>query len=126
MNKPSILVAGKRKPSPSSLTEFSNYNSEWETIEVATAEEAIEQFHRLDFEMVILADGLSGEEEKKLSRIFKVQNPDIIIMKYHENDKSSLSGEILKTLNTLKKAKTPAFTIVDDALKNEGLNINVQ
>ena len=126
MNKSSILVVGQRETSFSSLAELSTHSKTWETIEAATAEEAIEKFHRQDFEMVILANGLSGEEEKKLRRIFNVQNPEIVIMIYQGIDKSSLSGEILKTLKTLKKAKTPAFTIVDDALKNAGLNITVQ
>ena len=126
MNKPSILVVGQRETSFLSLAEFASHNKAWETIAVATAEEAIEKFHRQDFEIIILADDIIGEEEKKLRRIFQVQNPDIIIINYHEIDNSSLSGDILRTLNTLKKAKKPAFTIVDDALKNAGLNISVQ
>jgi len=126
MNKPTILVAGKWEPGFTTSTEFIKHYAAWATTEVATAEEAIEKFHQQNFEVVILTDGLSGEEEKKLRRIFTVQNPDIIIIRYNDENDALLKGEITNALEKLHKSRRPSYSVVDDALKNAELNIIVQ
>ena len=107
MNKPTILIAGKSETSFPTSTEFINHPAAWATTEVATAEEAIEKFHQQDFDIAILTDGISGEEEKKLRRIFTVQNPDIIIIRYNDENDVLLADQITKPLTTLRKAKRP-------------------
>ncbi len=125
MNKATILIAGKSETSFSKPTEFTNSPAAWTTTEVATAEGAIEKFHQQDFDIAILTDSISGEEEKKLRRIFTFQNPDIIIMRYNDEN-VLLMDEITNALEKLHKARKPSYSLVDDALKNAGLNIIVQ
>jgi hypothetical protein len=126
MIKPTILLAGKRETGLPKLTEFINHHAVWAPAEVATAEEAIEKFHQQDFDLAILTDGISSEEEKKLRRIFTFQNPEIIIIRYNDDNDVLLMGEITNALEKLQKARRPSYSLVDDALKNAGLNIIVE
>ena len=68
MNKPTILIAGKSETSFPTVNRIYQHDAAWATTEVATAEEAIEKFHQQDFEIVILADGLSGRRRKKIAQ----------------------------------------------------------
>jgi len=126
MNKTEILVVGRNENSLETLLKFINSNGERAITVTVTDEEAIEKLHQRDFAVVVLTNGIRGEEEKKLRRIFTIQNPDIIIMRYSDGDEVLLITEITGALDKLRKAKKPSFTLVDDALKNAGLNIIVQ
>ena len=111
MNKPTILIAGKWETNFLTLREFDNHHTAWAITEVATAEEAIEKFHQQDFEIAILTDRISGEEEKKLRRIFSFQNPETIIIRYHESNETLLADQLLSALNTSPQSKKAFFYI---------------
>jgi len=76
--------------------------------------------------MVVFADDVNDEEERKLRKIFTIQNPDIIILKHFSDNDNLLANEIMAALDKQRKEKKPSFSFVDDALKNAGLNIIVQ
>jgi len=126
MTKKEILITGSDDKNSEAIAKLINNHIEWIITVAYTDEEAIEKFHQQNFDVVILTDGISTEEEKKLRKIFTVQNPDIIIMSHNYADENLLVAEITAALEKFHKARRPSFSLVDDALKNAGLNIIVQ
>ena len=126
MNKTEILVTGRNRYTAKSIAGLINSNRDWVATNAATDEEAIEKFHQRNFDMVVFADDINDEEERKLRKIFTIQNPDIIILKQDRDDDNLLTTAIIAALDKQHKDKKPSFSIVDDALKNAGLNIIVQ
>jgi CheY-like chemotaxis protein len=126
MNKTEILVTGRNEAAVQTILTLINSNYDWLATDAATDEEAIEKFHQRNFDMVVFANSTSEEVERKLRRVFTIQNPDIIILKHSSDDNNLLAAEIKAALDKQRKDKKPSFTFVDDALKNAGLNIVVQ
>ena len=126
MNRTEILVAGRNQDSVDSIVELMDNNNDWVFTQAATDEEAIEKFHQRNFDIVLFTDGMNDDEERKLRKIFTIQNPDIIILKHYSNEGNLLTDEINAALEKQRKDKKPSFSFVDDALKNAGLNITVQ
>ena len=126
MNKTEILVTGRNDDSVNFIAELINVNKGWLAAKAATGEGAIEKFHQRHFDVVVLASDIDNEEERKLRKIFTIQNPDIIILKHYGENDNLLANEIIAALDKQRKAKKPSFSFVDDALKNAGLNIIVQ
>ena len=126
MNKTEILVTGRNDDRVSSIVELINSYKNWVATKAATDEEAIEKFHQRNFDMAVFADDANDEEERKLRKIFTIQNPDIIILKHSSENDNLLANEIIAALDKQRKEKKPSFSFVDDALKNAGLNIIVQ
>jgi len=126
MNKTEILVTGRNEALVQTMLTLVNDNDDWMATAAATDEEAIEKFHQLNFNIVVLTDDIGEEEDRKLRKIFTIQNPDIIIIKHSSDDSRLLTAEITVALDKQLKDKKPFFSFVDDALKNAGLNITVQ
>jgi hypothetical protein len=126
MNRTEILVTGRNQDSVNSIIKLMDNNNDWVSTYAATDEEAIEKFHQRDFDIVLFTGGVNGDEEKKLRKIFTIQNPDIIILKHSPHEGSLLTDEINAALEKQRNDKKPSFSFVDDALKNAGLNITVQ
>ena len=95
-------------------------------ITAASDEEAIEKFHRHDFEAVVFTGTISIDEERKLRKIFTFHNSDIILIKHQHDNEGMLVDEIVTALDKFHKAKRPSYSLVDDALKNAGLNIVIE
>jgi len=126
MNNTEILVTGKNNDAVSTIAKLIDANKAWVATKAATDEEAIEKFHQRNFELVVFADDIDGEEERKLRKIFTIQDPDIIMLKLPGDNAKLLANEIMANLDKRRKEKKPSFSFVDDALKNAGLNIIVQ
>ena len=126
MNRTEILVAGRNQDSADYIVGLKDNHNDWLFTQAATDEEAIEKFHQRNFDIVLLTKGINDDEERKLRKIFTLQNPDIIILKHFGNEGNLLTGEINAALDKQRTNKKPLFSFVDDALKNAGLNITVQ
>ena len=80
MNRKAVLVIGTdEKQLHDSISRLSD-NSSWIIVTATAAEEAIEKFHRQEFELVLVIDDLH-EEEKKLRKIFGLT----LIKKFKKN-----------------------------------------
>jgi hypothetical protein len=126
MNKTEILVTGKNNESISSIAGLINNSKDWVFTKAANDEEAIEKFHQRNFDIVVFADDVDDEEERKLRKIFTIQKPDIIMLKQPGDNANALANEIMAALDKQRREKKASFSFVDDALKNAGLNIIVQ
>ena len=126
MNKRELLIIGQSNTGFQTFNDQFTKNGNWSVITASSDEEAIEKFHRHLFEVVVLTDTVSSDEEKKLQKIFSFHNPDIIIVKDQNGNNEALVAEIEAGLDKLKNTRKPSYSLVDDALKNAGLNITIE
>jgi len=126
MNKTELLVVGQDRTGFEKFRDLVRKRGDWNIIMAGNDEEAIEKFYRHDFEVVVFTDVISSDEERKLRKIFTFHNPDIIIVKDQHGNKGVVVTEIMAALDQLHMAKKPSFSLVDDALINAGLKINIQ
>jgi len=126
MNKTELLVVGQDRTGFEKFRDLVRKRGDWNIIMAGNDEEAIEKFYRHDFEVVVFTDVISSDEERKLRKIFTFHNPDIIIVKDQHDNKGVVVTEIMAALDQLHMAKKPSFSLVDDALINAGLKINIQ
>jgi len=126
MNKTELLIVGQDRTGFEKFRDLVRKRGDWNIIMAGNDEEAIEKFYRHDFEVVVFTDVISSDEERKLRKIFTFHNPDIIIVKDQHDNKGVVVTEIMAALDQLHMAKKPSFSLVDDALINAGLKINIQ
>ena len=126
MNKASVLVINSNQEILWNVKEYINSKGEWNATGASTDEEAVEKFHQQHFDLVLFAGDLTPTEKRKLNKLFIYQDPEIIIMEYHSDDLDRLSAGILEALQKREDESKPVISIIDDALKNAGLNIRIQ
>ena len=126
MNKTSLLVISTNNDVTNSVLRKINAISQWDAYGAATVEEAIEKFHFMPADVVVLAGNGIKAEERKLRAIFSHQHPGIIIILLPEDEHDSVVNKIEGAIAEEQNSNRPSFTFVDDALKNAGLNISIQ
>ena len=126
MNKTSLLVISTNNDVTNSILQKINAISQWDAHGAATVEEAIEKFHHLPADVVVLAGNDIKEEERKLRAIFSHQHSRVIFISLPDDEHDSAVNKIERALAEEQKSNKPSFTFVDDALKNAGLNISIQ
>jgi hypothetical protein len=126
MNRTELLITGQSTTDFETFNDLLNKHGDWSIITAAGDEEAIEKLHRYDFEVVVFTDTISSDEERKLRKIFTFHNPDIIMAKLQHDNEDALVAEIVTALDKFRKGKRPSYSLVDDALKNAGLDIVIE
>ena len=126
MNKTEILIVGNTKETVEKTVGILNESEEWSGVEAFTDEEAITKFQQYQIDIVLLTKDVNEVQEKKLRKLFSFQNPDTVIVRFEGNDEIALHNTINDILETEKVEKGFSFVVIDDALKNAGLNIQVQ
>ena len=121
-----ILIIGRDESILQTVVRLVNNDPEWVGTGAATDEDAIEKFHHHHFDVVLLTNGIGDEEEKKLRKIFTHQDAGIIIIQHYGGGSGLLQSEIREALDKRKAANKPTVSFTDDALKNAGLDINIQ
>lgn len=123
MNKTAVMVIGSNETKLHTTESILNSNADWDITGVSDAEEAIEKFHQRDFNIVVFTNGIHAED-KKLRKIFLLQNPDVVILQ-NDND-STITAVVREALNSQVKQNKVSYSFVDDALKNAMLPITLQ
>lgn len=126
MKRTEILVAANSELSTKPIINQLDNDNKWTVTESFNAEDAIEKFYRQDFDIVVINNDVTSEDERKLSKIFSIQNPDVSIIRHDDKEDRSLNDQIIDALNKQQVNKKPSFSFTDDVLKNAGLNIIVQ
>ena len=126
MNKTELLIVGQDRTGFEKFRDLVRKRGDWNIIMAGNDEEAIEKFYRHDFEVVVFTDVISSDEERKLRKIFTFHNPDIIMAKLQHDNEDALVAEIVTALDKFRKGKRPSYSLVDDALKNAGLDIVIE
>ena len=118
-----ILVTGFNEKDINTVKSGINIH-DWKIIEALSTEAAIEKSYQYNIDVVIIGKDVLDEDVKKLTKIFTLQNPDIIIV--NDTGDTNISQIITTALNEREAAKKPSVSLIDDALKNAGLKINIQ
>lgn len=122
MNKPTILIFGKNQDNNVALV--NRLNDQLDSIIATTDEMAIEKFQQSHIDAVFFAEDVTAVEKNKLEKIFSLQSGEVVFID------NILQGEpaiiILQTIEDKRKENKPSFTFKDDALRNAGLNIQIQ
>ena len=126
MNKTEILVVGNTKETVEKTVGILNESEEWNGVEAFNDEEANTKFQQYQIDIVLLTKDVSDIQERKLRRLFSFQNPDVAIARFEGVDEKVLHDTINDILEKEKAGSEFSFVVVDDALKNAGLNIHVQ
>lgn len=124
--KTEILVIGRNESMLQTVVQSVNNEPAWIGTGAVSDEDAIERFHHHHFDAVLLTNGLTEKEDKKLRALFLHQNPDIIIIRHYGGGSGLLQAEIRQALEERKAANKPIVSFMDDALKNAGLKINME
>ncbi len=115
MKRTTILTVGEN--------DLLNSNGEWDVVTALNAENAIEKFHQMDFDVVVFAN-TAAEDALKLRKLFLFQQPGIILLQNSNNN--LINAEIKMALEKRELANKHTFSIVDDALKAAELPITIQ
>jgi hypothetical protein len=118
-----ILLVGDNEQQVNNWIKVLNTHDNWNAVHSLNDEEAIEKFHQLNFDVMVLGKDLSSEAVRKLDRLFTLQHDEVAVINDAEDNR--LEEKINAALSAQKRNKA-TFSFVDDALKNAGLNINIQ
>lgn len=122
MNKTTVLIFGKNQYRNAVLVE--QLNEQFQPVTVTTDEQAIEKFQQSAFDAVIFSEGVAAGEKIKLQKIFSLQDDNTVFTEDNGTDQATTT--ISDAITAKRKENKPSFSFTDDALKNAGLNINIQ
>ncbi|MBZ4189873.1 hypothetical protein [Niabella beijingensis] len=98
----------------------------WALTQVLTAEEAIEKFHQIDFDIVVTPDGyLAASEEIKLKKLLSLKDHDSMWITYETGQEHQLKQEIVSFLKEKETAPRGSFSVTDDGFKPRGPQIEI-
>jgi len=122
MNKATILVIGENNNRPAVLVE--TLGNRFYSLTANTEEAAIDKFLQTPVDAVIFGTDVSDAVKTKLTKIFSTQEAATAFV--NDNSNADMMEEISKAISDKQKENKPAFSFKDDALKNAGLNIQIQ
>ncbi|RYY63454.1 MAG: hypothetical protein EOO13_19590 [Chitinophagaceae bacterium] len=122
MNKATILIISENTDRSATLVD--TLGNQFYTLTASSDETAISQFLQSRIDAAVFGEDLTDIVKNKLTRIFSTQQADTAFV----NDKGGvdISEEIANAILQQQKENKPAFSFKDDALKNAGLNIEIQ
>lgn len=123
MNKTEILIVDSDEKTLLLALDAVSTNETWNAIGVSSDENAIEKFHQLHFDVLLLAGNTGEQEVKKLQKLFMHQQDEGIVLQYEAGQIDALPARINETLAAHKKARKPSFSVTDDAFK---IKVNIQ
>ena len=118
MSKIEILAIGRNVEILETVVRLINNNKDWQGTGANQDEEAIEKFHRQHFDIILLTNGISEEEETKLRKIFTHQQPGIIIIQHYGGGSGLLFCEIQEALDKRKTDGKHTVSVTDDIFKS--------
>jgi len=99
MDKIKILAIGRDPSIMEVVIRLINNHDRWNGTGVCRDEEAVERFRDHAFDLVLLTNGITGEEENNLRNIFSKLNPDILIIQHYGGGSGLLYSEIREALD---------------------------
>lgn len=122
MNKATILIISENNDRNAALVE--KFGKQFYSLTADTEEKAIQQFLQSPVNAVIFGNNIAEVVQTKLSKLFSTQQADVVFINNDEN--VDMAEKITDAIITKQKENKPAFSFKDDALKNAGLNIEIQ
>lgn len=122
MNKATILVIGENNNRPAALVEL--FGNRFYNLTANNEEAAIDRFLQTRVDAVVFGADVSEAVKARLIKIFSAQDANTAFV--NDNSNVNMAEEISKAISNKQKENKPAFSFKDDALKNAGLNIQIQ
>ncbi len=122
MNKATILVIGENDQRHTALVE--TLGNQFYSLTANNEEAAIDRFLQTPVDAVIFGEDVSEAVKAKLTKIFSTQDDTTVFV--NDNSNRNMAEEISQAISSKQKENKPAFSFKDDALKNAGLNIQIQ
>jgi hypothetical protein len=97
--KVKILYIGRHPEITTVMVRLLNNNEDWFGMGTTIDAEAMEWFAGHSFDLVLLGNGITNEEENKLRSFFNSQDPDIKIVQHYGGGSGLLKSEILMALS---------------------------
>jgi DNA-binding NarL/FixJ family response regulator len=123
MNKVQIMIVGNTEQHIARINDQLSYHDDWQVIGLTNTEEAISAFQQSIFDVILFSDDMNETEARKLSRLFRFQDNDIILINLKANDEPSVLIE--DALLHRKELHKPVYAFKDDALRDAIFNINL-
>nr|WP_121271167.1 hypothetical protein [Pedobacter schmidteae] len=98
MKKLTILYIGRDKDITETMNRLLNAREEWNGLTVCADDEALQICRDTVIDLVLLGNGITAEEEKKLISGLKLIRPDIKIIQHYGGGSGLLYGEIMSAL----------------------------
>lgn len=122
MNKATILIIGENNDRHAALVE--NSGNRFYTLTAHSEETAIDRFLQSRVDAVVFGKDVVAAVRSKLEKLFSTQQPGVA---FTEDDNSNgMIEKISAVIARQQEENKPSFSFKDDALKNAGLNIEIQ
>jgi PleD family two-component response regulator len=123
MNKVQIMIVGNAVESIARINDRLNQQEDWKATAITIPEEAISAFQQSVFDVILFSDGMDETEARKLSRLFRFQDNDVILISLKANDEPVTMIE--EALLNRKQLNKPVYAFNDDALRDAKFNIHL-
>lgn len=122
MNKATILIISENNNRLETLVE--TFGKEFYTLIASNEETAIDRFLQSPVDAVLFGEDINETEKNRLTKLFTAQQHNTVFI----NDDATVNivELVSNTIISQQKENKPAFSFKDDALKNAGLNIEIQ
>lgn len=97
-----ILYIGRNPEINQVMERLLNSHEGWQGTVVGDEEQAISLMHEHVFEVLLLGNGLTEAEEKKLRAIAELQHPYMAVIAHYGGGSGLLENEILEALDSKK------------------------
>lgn len=122
MNKATILIISENNDRIRTLVETSGKT--FYMLTANTEESAIDQFLQSPVDAVLFGEEIDEPVKTRLTKLFSAQQGDTVFLDDHST--ADIVELISNAIISKQKENKPAFSFKDDALKNAGLNIEIQ
>jgi DNA-binding response OmpR family regulator len=122
MNKVHVMIVGEQTENITRIMEFKNDHENLDVSIAHNAETAISLFQQQDYDIVLFGALLPEADAKKLKRLFRFQDEEVMLVEIAGAD----ALEVLEdTLHKRKRHHKPVYDFTDDALKDAMWNIHL-
>jgi hypothetical protein len=123
MNKVQIMIVGNTEQEIARIQDRMVPHDDWYITGFTQAEEAISAFQLSDFDVIVFGDDMDQIEARKLSKLFRFQDNDIILISLKAGDEPLVLTQ--EALLKRKQAHKPVYAFKDDALRDAIFNIHL-
>jgi len=122
MNKATILIISENNDRIEILVE--TFGKQFYSLTANAEETAIDRFLQSPVNAVLFGEDINETVKNRLTKLFSAQQDDTVFI--DDQSTVNLVELINDSIISKQKQNKPAFSFKDDALKNAGLNIQIQ
>lgn len=117
------MIVGNTEQDIARINDQLGRHNDWHVTGLTQTEEAINAFQQSVFDVILFSSDMNETEARKLSRLFRFQDNDIILISLKAGDEPSIVVE--EALLKRKHLHKPVYAFKDDALRDAVFNIHL-